>query len=537
MENDFLTNNTDEGKPLKINELNIEALAKWLCDHNIRSTQGKLIQPLSKSHLEIINDPARYKVVAAGRRYGKTLLTSLIALAVLFKMNRRVWVVAPDYSLCEKVFRELYNILVNQLKIIEPGKQGRARSQKGDYFLETPWHSILEGKSMDRADSLAGDAVDLVIVDEAALQSNIEDIWTQMINPTLIDKEGSAIFISTPRGKNSYYKLYLMGQLGLKQRQNSKFIELNEDTGLTNDVRDWAAFQRTSYDNPLLASTPEKSKEEIDAAYRRAMMSGKILKFNQEYLADFESVADIVFPGFIEEKDEENPYPNVIDYDWHPDEGPIYSASDHNYAKPAATIFAQVNNFNDVVIFDECFTPHTTSFMQAQQILDKESELTKKAWQMWQREKKPLLSRYDIKVSGIIADISGSQNQLSGRSAWDDFETVLGRRPVGIKQDRETGCNMIRQWLQFPQFDQKGRAILDEKGNPKTLPKLFITRNCINTIYAISTATFKKGKAGDLKEDYEATSQGYEGLIDALRYLLVYIFHDRGDFINIVGGV
>jgi hypothetical protein len=528
-----------EGRPLRIHELDICELAKNLHNRGIRTTQGKKIQPLHEGHLEVLQDAARFKVLACGRRWGKTLLTALMALSVLFQMNRRVWIVAPDYGLCEKVFRELYSIFVHQLKIIRPGKPGggRARNQKGDYFLETPWGSVLEAKSMENPDSLAGEALDLVIIDEAALDSKLEDIWQQMIQPTLMDKEGSAIFISTPRGRNSFYKLFLYGELGRKQREGKVDISIDAETGVHNDMTDWSSFQRTSYDNPLLASTPEKSKEEIDSAYRRSVLAGKIVKFKQEYLADFQAVSDICFPGFIADKSEKYEYPNVVDYNWHPDNGSVYAACDHNYAKPASTVFAQVNNYGDVIIFDERFTTHTTSYMQAQQIVDKQKHLNISAYKIWEKEKQVMSRRNTIKFQKVVADISGNQVQLNGRAAWDDFEEVLGYRPSGLKQDRETGSNMMRQWMQYPKFDTKGKPLLDKNGEQVTYPKLFVTSNCINTITAISTATFKKGKGGVLREDYEETLEGYEGLLDSVRYLLVYLFHDTGRHFTVIEGV
>jgi hypothetical protein len=449
-----------------------------------------------------------------------------------------VWVCAPTYDLGEKIFREVRNILVTQLQLVRPGKPngGQCRTQKGDFYISTPWGSVLEVKSLENPDSLAGEALDLVIVDEAALCDQIYDIFSQMIRPTLIDKEGSAIFISTPRGRNSYYKMFLMGQKGNRQRNGEVDIIKDDSLGVDDDMSDWSAFRQTSYDNPLLASTPEKSKEEIDKAYREAINNGKVVQFRQEYLADFEAVSDICFPGLISEKDEFNEYANLIDYKWHPSEGPIFAACDHNFAKPASTIFAQVNKFNDVVIFDECFTPKTTSYMQAQQIINKEKELTKLAHSIWMQEKVAPHKLRDIKVKAVVADISGNQVQLNGRSAWDDMESVLGYRPVGLKQDREIGGNMIRHWLQFPQFDSHGKPVILAGGIQKTAPKLFISRNCVNLIYALSTAKFKKAKSGALKEDYDETVEGYEGLIDALRYLLVYLFHDRGTHFTITGG-
>lgn len=525
-----------EGSPLRIHDLDIEQIALWLHSQNIKTTQGKLIQPLHSGHLEVVRDEARFKVLACGRRWGKTLLVSLIAFAVLMQPRRRIFIVAPDYSLCEKVFRELYNIFVVQLKLIEPGKKGRARNQKGEYYLETPWGSVLEAKSMENPDSLAGEALDLVIVDEAALNQNLEQIWMQMLRPTLIDKEGSALFISTPRGKNSFYKLFLQGETGKKQREGKLAITRDAETGILNDMTNWSSFKKTSYDNPLLASSPEQSKLEIEDAYREAVMQGKILKFKQEYLADFEAVSDSCFSQIVVEPNELNPVANIVDYIWHPDEGPVFAGCDHNYARPAATLFAQVNRFNDIIIFDERFTPRTTSYVQGQQIVDKEKELSGTAWEIWNAENTPMMRRHPIKFQEIIADISGQQRQLNGRTAWDDIEVAAGRKPKGLKQDRETGCNMIRLWAAFPKFDEKGKPLFHPNGEQQTYPKLYINRNCVNLIYALTTAVFKKSKNGTLKEDYEETPEGYEGLIDALRYLLVYLFHDRGEHFSVMKG-
>lgn len=468
-----------------------------------------------------------------------TLVVSLYAIAAMFQLRRRVWVCGPDYSLTEKVFRELYNILVTQMKIIVPGKSGRARNQKGDYYLETPWGSVLEAKSLENPDSLAGEALDLVIIDEAALNNDIANIWTQMLQPTLMDKEGSAIFISTPRSRNGFYKLFLQGQKGKKQREGKLQIKKDDTNGIDDDLTEWSSFQKTSYDNPLLAATPEKSKEVIDKAYKEAVYSGKLVQFKQEYLADFESVTDIVFPGFKTEITQDCKVPHVVDYQYHPDEGPVYAACDHNFAKPASTIFAQVNKFNDVVIFDEAFTPRTTTYQQAHQILSKEKELNKIASAVWSKNQVPHRDRYKIEFEEVVADVSGDQVQLNGRKAWDDFEEVLGYRPTGYKQDRETGCNLIRLWMEFPEFNERNEPVFEMKNEikeQKTYPKLFVSSSCPNLIYALSTAKFKKSKNGTLKEDYEEVPEGYEGLLDALRYLLVRLFHNGSEYVTITEG-
>ena len=90
--------------------------------------------------------------------------------------------------------------------------------------------------------------------------------------------------------------------------------------------------------------------------------------------------------------------------------------------------------------------------------------------------------------------------------------------------------------MQFPQFDKHGKPMLNDLGEQITLPKFFVSRNCVNTIYALSTAKFKQGNKGIIKEDYEESPDGYEGLLDAIRYMMVYLFHDRGNQITITGG-
>lgn len=526
-----------EGSPLRLHELDIISFANFLNSKKITTTQGKIIKPLHDAHKEILIDPARYKVLAGGRRFSKSLLCALIACAVVAQPNRKVWIVGPTYNHAEKIFNEIWHILVNQLKLVKPGSkdQGRGRKQKGDLFLQTPFNSIVEGKSMDKPDSLAGDALDLVIIDEAALQPNLEDIWLQMLQPTLMDKKGSALFISSPRGRNDFYKLYLMGCLGKRQRTGESKIEKDE-SGITNDVRDWSAFRKTSYDNPYLCATPEESKQEIDNIYRRHIMSGKLVKFKQEYLADFDAVSDIVFPEFKMESSEDFPYHNVIDYNWHPNNGNIFVASDYNYSKPASSIFAQVNDYGEVVVFAETFTPNTTTYMQAQQISDKQLFLNELGRRIWKKEGYPIQYWKKIAFEEVIGDISGDQVQLHGRSAWDDFEEILGVRPVGLKQPRDVGCNMIRHFLQCPLFDSKGQPLMKENGEPKTAPRLFISEDCPELIYALSAAKFKKGNQGIIKEDYEEMPSGHEGLLDALRYMLVYLFHDRNQYFKLTGG-
>jgi len=107
----------------------------------------------------------------------------------------------------------------------------------------------------ERLDNLRGLKFHLVLIDEASFIPDLEDGWINSIRPTLTDYRGKAIFLSTPRGKNYFYSLFLKGQGG---------------------DNNWESFKFSTYDNPFI------DKEEIDSA--RLQMPD--VAFRQEYLAD-----------------------------------------------------------------------------------------------------------------------------------------------------------------------------------------------------------------------------------------------------------
>jgi len=505
----------ESGRPLRLHELNIQNLAKELYEQEIRFKNGKRIGALydesdepyfvgmHDGQKQVVQSPARFKIVAAGRRYGKTAVAVLVALAALFQPNRRIWIVGPEYTHVEKVFQELYYILVVQLKVA--GKDVRnsaARKSKGDYYIELPWGSIVEGKSGTNPDSMAGEALDLVIFDEAGLEENLDTIWGQMLRPTLGDKQGSALFISTVRGKNDFYKLYKLGELGRRQEEGYVKIE-----NKAKDFREWASWRMPTYINPFIP------KSEYESAKKEALMKGKYLLFRQEYDADFDSVSDATFPEFKatipDKEDPSKSYPHhVQDYRFNPQFGPWFAACDFNVARPASTIYVQVDPNGNIMIFDEMFKSDTNAFMQAEYIREKCEEL-------------------GYMYADVIGDFSGSFSTSKGMNEFDHFENVLGHPPVGIRQGRETGNHLIHEWLEYPVIDKEGHLVKKEDGEPETFPKMFVASHCVETIHALETAKRKITSNGTVKEDYKEFKTGHEGLIDSLRYLMVYLFKEK----------
>lgn len=483
------------GEPLRINHLNIEEFVKELQDAGVRSTSSK-IQPLHPKQVEICNDPARFKVVACGRRFGKSLLCALIACAVAMQPGRKIWVLSDTYELADKVFLEIYHILVNELKFIKKGSLGQASSK--ERYIKLPNGSMIQAKTCEHRETLVGESLDLLIWDECGLTPTGRDMWFQELRPCLTDRKGSAIFISTPRGRNYFYDFFQMGQdaLSLRKKINDPLGHLTEEERIT---LDWASFKYSSYFN-----TKEEGGYLDRTELEAARMQTPKLRFRQEYLADFDAVADRVFPMF-------NQSIHVVDYDFNPKNGYVYTALDFNFATPCTTLYAQMDADANIMIFDEYWPPEAkvNTHQQAQQLLMMDQ-------------------RFGQMIDKVVADIAGKQvNPQSGRSSWDDLN-VWGIYPVGKKQHVEIGCDLIRLWLEHPMSDQNGMPILNEDNEVKYYPKLFISRKCKALIKALETAKFPvKRQLGVLEEGYVEDGV-VDGPLDALRYLLVYLLHDVG---------
>jgi hypothetical protein len=129
--------------------------------------------------------------------------------------------------------------------------------------LNFPGGTRFEFYSGENPDAMAGEGVDFVIVDEAALQREI--VWTQTIRPTLMDREGGAMLISTPRGQNWFYNLYNRGQ--------------------DPEYKDWASWQFTTANNPYISEDEVKEMEKTLPS----------IMYEQEVLAQFVSDAGSVF--------------------------------------------------------------------------------------------------------------------------------------------------------------------------------------------------------------------------------------------------
>ena len=152
---------------------------------------------------------------------------------------------APTYKLLEGTFKECYNALEQVIK--------RKHDQQ---FIELVTGGIIEFWSLDNPNAGRSRKYKVAIIDEAAFVKDLWDAWTQSIRPTLTDMKGGAWFMSTPKGKNDFYKLWMRGQTG---------------------EEGWASWQMPTSTNPFIDfSEIESAEKDLPA-----------LAFKQEYLAEF----------------------------------------------------------------------------------------------------------------------------------------------------------------------------------------------------------------------------------------------------------
>jgi len=166
----------------------------------------------------------------------------------------RSWWVAPTYKVANVGWR-----LATRLCLKIPG----AIIRRGEKSIQFPDGGEFWVRSADNPDSLVGEGLDMVVIDECALIK--EDAWIQSLRPALSDRKGKAIFISTPRGHNWFWRVWQRG---------------NDSSFPT-----WKSWRFPTTDNPYIDDA------EIEAA--RHDMPDRT--FRQEYNAEFIDDAGGIF--------------------------------------------------------------------------------------------------------------------------------------------------------------------------------------------------------------------------------------------------
>jgi len=245
--------------------------------------------------LAIYQSPARFKVCAAGRRFGKSHHAALtLIINALMTENRfgqaltteaGVYYVAPTFDQAKRIMWP---------KIREIAGFERTGGLIRGENVNDGWIELVSGRRLyirgaDNPDSLRGIALSYVVLDEYADMK--ENVWSEIIEPALMDYEGQALFIGTPKGKNHFYKIFM------------KALHYKYEAEKDNEMM-YEAFHFKSGDNPFIkrhelarmmnsdTSTRETVRQEIEADFVSG--GGKIL-----IPGDFQVVKNIPRGGLM----------------------------------------------------------------------------------------------------------------------------------------------------------------------------------------------------------------------------------------------
>ena len=226
---------------------------------------------------DVLEAPERFKVVAAGRRCGKSRLAAWMLIINALQAERgHVFYVAPTQGQARDI---MWGVL---LELAHPITSG---SHVNNMQIKLINGATISLKGADRPDTMRGVSLKFLVMDEYADMK--PSVWEEVLRPALADQKGHALFIGTPKGRNHFYELY-------------KYAELEND-------ETYHAWHFTSYDNPLL------DPEEIDTA-KKSMSS---YAFRQEFLASFEALGSEIFKeewvNFSESEPDEGDYYVAID--------------------------------------------------------------------------------------------------------------------------------------------------------------------------------------------------------------------------------
>jgi hypothetical protein len=214
--------------------------------------------PLSLAQQTIIDAPQRFKVVIAGRRFGKTHLSIRELCRHARLPDQTVWYVAPTYRQAKMItWKKLRKKLVEL--------RWAKKINETELSIELKNGSTIALKGADNYDSLRGIGLDFLVIDEFA---DVDaEAWNETLRPTLADRQGGALFIGTPKGMNWAHDLFNLGQ------------EYPDE---------WVSFQFTTIQGGNV------KPEEIEAARR----SLDIRTFRQEFEATFETFSGRIFYAF-----------------------------------------------------------------------------------------------------------------------------------------------------------------------------------------------------------------------------------------------
>lgn len=382
----------------------------------------------------------RYIVVVAGRRFGKSVFARHQCLLNALYEPGLYWIVNPTYRQGKQIhWHELKKEIPNELVSYKNEQELSIHLING---------SRIEIKGADNEDALRGVGLKGVVIDEAADQKS--KVWEEIIRPTLLDSQGWAVFIGTPKGFNWFYELWLKG------KRTSKTYD-----------SEWASFHFTSYQNPYL------KEKEIEKAKRQTDED----TFSQEYLAEFKKFKLAIYPNFSRETHVIEPFDIPFYGDWE-----IYRGIDFGYgAEPTVCLWIAIAPEDDGgkwYVIDEYYEIKDTSDYHCGVILAKSSQYPS--------------------AQATYGDPANPQIMQDWSKRGVYVTSALREGNTNLTEWVKTGIGIIQEKMKISPIDHK--------------PSFFIFNHCESLIKEIEAYRWKEERDGTTRRAQKSDDHGPDAL-------------------------
>lgn len=281
------------------------------------------MESLTPAQNSIAENKHRFRVINCGRRFGKTTLAIEEIKGFALSREARICYIAPTIQQARDIAfsamqKELKPIIVKAVS--SPSIDIVVKNLVGST-------SLIQLRGWEAIETLRGQYFDFLVIDEVASMRNFWLNWQEVIRPTLTDRKGQVMFISTPKGFNHFFDLF----------------------NLENKDKDYKSFKFTSYDNPFIP------KEELDKAREELTED----RFAQEYMADFRKTQGLVYKEFNREHHVTSTFPEEFTE--------TVLGIDFGYTNPASIVPIRLDKDNHYWIREEWYRTGKTTEEIAEQ--------------------------------------------------------------------------------------------------------------------------------------------------------------------------
>lgn len=370
----------------------------------------------NESQSEILLDKSRFKILACGRRYGKSTVAEGLIKIEADKGNREILYIATTHGQAKKI---MLNRLLNGI----PKSWLKKRpliSQVMEFNFKNGSNVYLAGGK--NYEVFRGMEFDLVVIDEVADQK--PEMWFEVLRPALADRGGGCVFLGTPKGKNNWF-------YDLTMNTNNKL------------------FHRTSIDGGRINQTEiDLLKDELDER-----------TFRQEIMAEFIVFSGSVYYGFTQNNLTTMGFnPNLrtyVTYDFNVDPMTSVLIQEYETGKYAAVQEFYINNSNTYEI-----TEKIKNYLDFNQLKNTLTVTGDNAGTY--RSSNSPLSNYKI-IDGILGKFKGYNKRLRRTDRIVNKTNTTNRAFIDNRiLINPKSCPELIKELGFLEYDKNGK--IDSRG-------------------------------------------------------------------------